>query len=411
MKDTPVPLINRKFLHDALREGRRPDGGRRLRERRDLSIRFGAQSGCCYATLGPTKVLAQVSCQVGEPRAARPNEGQLHVQVEFLPTCAPRFAEGSSGGAEEDVTEVSRLLERVLKESRCLDMESLCIIAEESVWCVRLDIHVLNHAGNVADVAGIAGLAALSHFRRPDATVADGKVRIHSTHERDPIPLAIHHFPVCSTYAFFKIQSACESGGSESEVVVATDPDHEEEVVMDGKLVLGINPYREICTLHLAGHMLISKDMVLRLTSEAAAFAKESVAMIKNALASDADARKSDLSSVSLASILIPGSILTEEQEAIQVQAKLSAIRQQQEEECDQDLKVIKADGEVVEMVSDGDESSDEDIAEVPVEKDEKPVEQVDISSGEDSEEETTTTIKGQETMQGRSWYKQSQKW
>ena len=36
-------------------------------------------------------------------------------------------------------------------------------------------------------------------------------------------------------------------------VVVASDPDHEEEAVMDGKLVLGINPYREICTLHLAG--------------------------------------------------------------------------------------------------------------------------------------------------------------
>ena len=55
-------------------------------------------------------------------------------------------------------------------------MESLCIVAEESVWCVRLDIHVLNHGGNVADIAGIAGLAALSHFRRPDANVTDGKV-------------------------------------------------------------------------------------------------------------------------------------------------------------------------------------------------------------------------------------------
>ena len=86
-------------------------------------------------------------------------------------------------------------------------------------------------------------------------------MRIHSTHERDPIPLAIHHFPVCSTYAFFKIQSSGgeSAGTSDSEVVVASDPDHEEEAVMDGKLVLGINPYREICTLHLAGHMLISK--------------------------------------------------------------------------------------------------------------------------------------------------------
>jgi hypothetical protein len=28
---------------------------------------------------------------------------------------------------------------------------------------------------------------------------------------------------------------------------------------MSGKLVLGVNPYREICTLHLAGQMLIEK--------------------------------------------------------------------------------------------------------------------------------------------------------
>jgi len=28
---------------------------------------------------------------------------------------------------------------------------------------------------------------------------------------------------------------------------------------MDGKLVLGINPYKEICTLHLAGKMIIDK--------------------------------------------------------------------------------------------------------------------------------------------------------
>ena len=28
---------------------------------------------------------------------------------------------------------------------------------------------------------------------------------------------------------------------------------------MDGKLVLGMNPYKEICTLHLAGKMIIDK--------------------------------------------------------------------------------------------------------------------------------------------------------
>ena len=150
--------------------------------------------------------------------------------------------------------------------------------------------------------------------------------------------------------------------------------------------------------------------MVLRLTSEAAAFAKESVTMIKNALAADTEVRKAGKHEVSLASILKPESILTDEQEAMQIQAKLTAIRQQVEEEDGQESKVIKDDGEVVEMVSDSDDDSD--IAEVPVVKEkEKPVEQIDIGSGDDSEEETTTTIKGQETMQGRSWYKQSEKW
>jgi len=37
------------------------------------------------------------------------------------------------------------------------------------------------------------------------------------------------------------------------------DPNHLEEAVMNGKLVLGVNPYREICTLHMAGQMVIEK--------------------------------------------------------------------------------------------------------------------------------------------------------
>ena len=41
--------------------------------------------------------------------------------------------------------------------------------------------------------------------------------------------------------------------------IVVCDPNHSEEAMMDGKLVLGINPYKEICTLHLAGQMIIDK--------------------------------------------------------------------------------------------------------------------------------------------------------
>ena len=43
---------------------------------------------------------------------------------------------------------------------------------------IRLDIHVLNHEGNVADCAGVAGLAALAHFKRPDVSLEGDIVKV-----------------------------------------------------------------------------------------------------------------------------------------------------------------------------------------------------------------------------------------
>ena len=43
------------------------------------------------------------------------------------------------------------------------------------------------------------------------------------------------------------------------------DPMEREERVMDGKMVIGMNKHREICTLQMTGSMLLLKDQV-RLT-------------------------------------------------------------------------------------------------------------------------------------------------
>ena len=60
---------------------------------------------------------------------------------------------------------------------------------------------------------------------------------------------------------------------------------------MEGKIVFGVNPYREICTLHLAGNMLIDKDAVLRYAHAAARHAKATVELMKARLEEDAAAR------------------------------------------------------------------------------------------------------------------------
>ncbi len=33
------------------------------------------------------------------------------------------------------------------------------------VWTIRVDVHILNHAGNLIDCASIASISALAHFR------------------------------------------------------------------------------------------------------------------------------------------------------------------------------------------------------------------------------------------------------
>lgn len=71
------------------------------------------------------------------------------------------------------------------------------------VWAIRVDINVLNYEGNILDCASIAALAALAHFRRPDVTSDGEEFIIHNVQQRDPIPMVIHHYPVCITYSVF----------------------------------------------------------------------------------------------------------------------------------------------------------------------------------------------------------------
>ena len=91
----------------------------------------------------------------------------------------------------------------IFKDSCCVDLESLCILVEEQAWEVRVDIHVLNHDGNLADAASLAALGALCHFKRPDVTLDGRQVRVHPIDERDPVPLTILHHPLTVTFALF----------------------------------------------------------------------------------------------------------------------------------------------------------------------------------------------------------------
>lgn len=115
-------------------------------EFRPIKIQFGSDWGSVHVSLGETRVLAQVTCEVAQPKSTRPNEGLLFIKVELGPMAAPHFEANRNSDLS---VQVNRILERAFKDSRCIDLESLCIIAEEKVWNLRVDLNVLNHEGNI----------------------------------------------------------------------------------------------------------------------------------------------------------------------------------------------------------------------------------------------------------------------
>ncbi|XP_010081851.1 PREDICTED: exosome complex component RRP45 [Pterocles gutturalis] len=191
---------------------------------------------------------------------------------------APGFEPGRQS---ELLVELNSLIERCLRNSECIDTESLCVVAGEKVWQIRLDLHVLNHDGNMIDAASIAGIVALCHFRRPDVSVQGEEVTVYAPEERDPVPLSIHHMPICVSFAFFQ-----------QGTYLLVDPSEREERVMDGFLVIAMNKHREICTIQSSGGIMLVKEQVLRCSKITAVKVTEITEVIQKALENDQKVRK-----------------------------------------------------------------------------------------------------------------------
>ncbi|CAL1689675.1 unnamed protein product [Lasius platythorax] len=285
MREILLTNCERNFVNKCIEEETRLDG-RRLLEPRPVKIYFGSKWGCCMVSLGHTKAIAQVSCDIQQPKASRPNEGTIYINVELAPLAAQHF---ESGRQSEAAILISRQLEKCIKDSKCIDLESLCIVADKKVWNLRLDIIIINHDGNLIDCTSIAALAALTHFHRPDVTSTGEEIIIHPASEKDFLPLTLFHYPVCISFITF------ESGNT------ILDPTYLEERVGVAELTLGMNSYRELCSLHFdyLTKTLTIEDVISAVSNHAANYAAKLVQQIKEAVTKDVQSRyKKDNSNI-----------------------------------------------------------------------------------------------------------------
>ena len=147
---------------------------RKLDEYRKIKIEYGVSSsaeGSAKVTIGDTVVMAGVKMSTGEPFPDTPDNGVMMVNTELLPLSSPEF---ESGPPRIESIELSRVVDRGIRESLVIDTKKLCLKKGESVWMVFIDIYPINDAGNLFDASAIAAIAALRDTKIP--VLKDNKV-------------------------------------------------------------------------------------------------------------------------------------------------------------------------------------------------------------------------------------------
>lgn len=159
--------IDVEYVKSMIKEKKRIDG-RGFEDFREIKIEPGYvknAEGSAMVTLGETRVLVGVKMEIGKPFPDSPDSGVLMVNAELGPIASPDF---ESGPPRPQAVELSRVVDRGIRESKAIDTEKLCIEAGEKVWLICVDIHILNDDGNLIDAASMGAVTALLNAKIPE---------------------------------------------------------------------------------------------------------------------------------------------------------------------------------------------------------------------------------------------------
>ncbi|MEM5778731.1 MAG: exosome complex protein Rrp42 [Candidatus Aenigmatarchaeota archaeon] len=219
----------RKLIEENLRiDERKFDEFREIKIETDV---IKKAEGSARVLLGNTHVLVGVKLSVNEPFPDTPNEGVLIVNAELVPVASPTF---EPGPPDENAIELARIVDRGIRESKCIDLEKLCIEEGKKVWNINIDIHVLDHDGNLIDASALGAIAALLNTKIPkyenDKIIYDeyvGKIPIKD------IPIAV---------TVTKISNK-----------LLIDSNLEEENALDARITITTTEKEDICSIQKGG--------------------------------------------------------------------------------------------------------------------------------------------------------------
>lgn len=236
-------LLQEQYILNLASKGERIEK-RKMEDYRKIVVEKNAiekAEGSARVKIGETEVIVGVKMNIGTPYSDRPNEGVMIVGAEFSPIASPKF---ETGPPNENCIELARVVDRGIRESGAIDTKKLCIKEGEKVWMVNVDIHIMNHSGNLIDAAALAAVTALWNVRMPE--VKDDQVNWEKkTNKRLPM----NSKPITVTQA--KIGSS-----------MIVDPDLEEEEVMNTRLSIAIKDDERVCAMQKGGSGVLTTDEI-----------------------------------------------------------------------------------------------------------------------------------------------------
>jgi exosome complex component RRP42 len=252
-----VTRVKQKQIAQLIEEDKRLDG-RDMMDYRETKIEQGIierAEGSARVLLGKTEVVVGVKIEMGEPFPDTPNEGVLTVNAELTPIASPAF---EPGPPNEDSIELARIVDRGIRESKCIDTSKLVIEPGKKVFVVFVDIYVLNHDGNLIDASALAAVNALLNTKMSNYEIKEGEVKIKPGYEQ--LPMKKHPITVTTVKIANKL---------------LVDPSLEEEEVMDARISFAIDDDNNICAIQKGGSGYFEPQQVIEAAKIAQTKAKE----------------------------------------------------------------------------------------------------------------------------------------
>ena len=221
--------------------------GRKLDEYRKVSLDVDVTStaeGSARVHIGETDIIAGVKVEVMEPYPDQPDQGSIMVGAELLPLSSPDFELGPPG---REAVELARIVDRGIRESKCLDFKKLCIKQNEKIWMIIIDIVTINDAGNLFDAASLAAIAAMKSMKFPEYKddKIDYKKKTNKGLDLKDTPLSVTVIKIGDKFI--------------------VDPDSEEEKAIDARLTVASLSDGTLCALQKGGDYPLTAEDVSKM--------------------------------------------------------------------------------------------------------------------------------------------------